>query len=516
MTYAEPAQVSLTEERPSVGRAFLAGLLLLVLTAALLPLNRLSPYKATLLIGLIGGAGLFWAVYFKYHGRLTFNAETAFLAVLTLQYLIAPVITRILSDDFNWAGQTGERAAVKDGYGGAMLICLLYAGVFLIVGALMPRRAPVRLSGGALLMSFSRRTYLVVIYGAVMLWLTRMALLATGSFYHLSRSRFQFEDPRYSAWVQYDRGMGPVIVAFACATMLTGRLNKALAIGYILLDLFWNFASGAREPTIIVALAVLATVIVYRNRIPWKLIIISSIPGLLLLGFMDYYRYALRETQSVNTLTVGGIIRAIDAATQATESKGIEETILRGVSRVNDLDSVAAMYTWVPKQLPYQGGETYTRILPALVPRAFWRDKPKVMMPINEFFFLREGGTSPTTTMGEGWLNFGVAGVVLAGVLSAVLLHFTESFIVRFLWNAATLPVYVGAIAILSRLHTQPMAVWVTTVPKMMLLVLLIHLLTRPRRPGLAEEGYIPDEPPADPYDAKGFETSPLEPHTTR
>jgi hypothetical protein len=365
-------------------------------------------------------------------------------------------------------------------------------------------------------MAFSRRTYLLVIYAAISLWITRMALLATGAFYHLNWDRNMLTDPRVSAWTQYDRGVGPVIVAFAAATMLTGRLNKFIGIGYILVDLFWNFASGGREQTIVPVLAVVATYIVYRNRIPWKAILISIVPGLLLLGFMDYYRYAVRESQGTTSFSVGGMISAIGTATRATEDQGIQQTILRGVARVNDLDSVAAMYSWVPESLPYQNGETYARIPIALVPRMFWPDKPPVMMPINEFFFRYEGGSSPTTTMGEGWLNFGIAGVVLAGFLSAVILHLTELFVVRFLWNAAILPVYIGAIAILARMNAQPMAVWVTAVPKVMLLVVIVHLITRPRRPELAVQQYPADEPPADPYPAHDYDAPPLGPHAVR
>jgi hypothetical protein len=135
---------------------------------------------------------------------------------------------------------------------------------------------------------------------------------------------------------------------------------------------------------------------------------------------------------------------------------------------------------------PYEEGETYARIPASLVPRALWPEKPKVIRPINEWFFHREGGQSPVTTVGEGYLNFGVLGVVLAGIVGALLLRLAEFPVIWCLRNVAVLPVYVGLIGVCSRLHTQPFAIWVTSFPKAILFAFLVYVLTKSRNAALA------------------------------
>src|SRR5688500_2669436 len=205
------------ERRPSSG--FVEGLGLITLGLILLPLaNVLTPFLGTILIGTLSVAALVLTVYRKYRGRWQFNAEIAFVLGMGIQYLLAPLVIRIISWDFTTdlfnTQLSAERVAVKDYYAHGMVVVLVFAGVYFLVSALVPLKRTPREITGVLPTYFTKRTYAVFIGMIVLLWVTRVSLLAIGGFYHGYNVRVREIDPRYSAWTQYDSGLGPICVAF--------------------------------------------------------------------------------------------------------------------------------------------------------------------------------------------------------------------------------------------------------------------------------------------------------------
>jgi hypothetical protein len=483
-TTAFPMLAPADEPRPFAG--LMAGLLMVAAAVFLFAFKDMDPYVATVICGGGGFFALIGAIYIKYRGRLHFNAEIAFLMGMSLQYLIAPTLCRIISNDFTDAEyrSAGERALIKDGdaYPGALMIVVLYAATFLLTSAAIPLRRSPRLGDGRLALRFTRRSFIVLFLLTLQLWITRLALLASGAYYHMLRTRFDKDDPRYSGWAQIDSGVGMIVEAFLWSCVFTKNLRLPWVLAYTLVDLVWCFSSGTREKTLMVGIVILVTFIVYRNRIPWKMLALLAVPVVMLIGFMDYYRYAIRQYGEARSLNINHLVTALARASSQTEHAGLSMTLQRGLGRLNDLESIARIYVGTPREQPYLNGETYLNVPSALIPRAIWPDKPQVNRPLNDWFFTHEKGSSPITTAGEGWLNFGVAGVVFAGFLSALILRFTERFMIWRLTSVAVLPVYVSYIAIMSRIHTQPIDVWVASLIKGMFLAFIVSLVTKPAR----------------------------------
>jgi hypothetical protein len=75
--------------------------------------------------------------------------------------------------------------------------------------------------------------------------------------------------------------------------------------------------------------------------------------------------------------------------------------------------------------LPFMGGETYTYVLPMLVPRFFWPEKPSGQITTRRLgihFGLQDEESTRTTSIGfgvlaEAYANFGYWGVILLGLL---------------------------------------------------------------------------------------------------
>jgi hypothetical protein len=455
---------------------FYAAAVVLGATLLLYPLKYLDPYTATLIIGPIAAAAVILAVLIKQEWRPHLNLESIVFAGMTIQHFIAPTLLRFLSEDFEIIRNSSERRAVHDAYAPAMLIVLLYMGVFLLVSACFKPRFPPRFSDGRLASAFTLRSF--VVFGVLLaqLWLIRYYLVITGSFYHIHRTRFQYDDSRYSGWAQYSEGVGPVVLAFFWGAFWMGRARLWWILLYTLMDFGYQFISGSRQRTLTVPIVILITYFVYIRRVPLK------IPFAGIIGFMDLYRYAIRDYAETNRISLYAVVTAINRATEISEKQGIDKIILGGVGRLNGLEPLCAIVLWVPQQQPYLNGETYERIIPAFVPRFMWKDKPFTTMTINEWFFRREGGSSGVTNMGEGYLNFGIVGVILAAALYAIVVRGVDNLIVGFLRNSAVLPVYVGTMAILAYQHHQPYSVILPSMVKILMLVILVHLLTRPGR----------------------------------
>jgi hypothetical protein len=184
---------------------------------------------------------------------------------------------------------------------------------------------------------------------------------------------------------------------------------------------------------------------------------------------MDYYRYATQVPTEASKLELQGINSALSTAKSQSEGNGLGSTSITGLERLSDLESIAAIYHWVPAAVDFLGGETYMSILSALIPRFCWTDKPPVITPINKWFYVNEGGTSPITIMGEGYLNFGWPGVFLAGFISALIVHLTETYLLRRSYSSVFITFYLFFLTGLARLHTQPVGIWVSMMIKTIL-----------------------------------------------
>lgn len=461
-------------------RGFRAGLLLMLAALVLWPLSALPPYAATVSIGFLGTLAVLLCLRFQYRGIIPLNIGTCLMAGTALQYLLAPALIRIVSDDFtaSYWRETAIRHFVKDYYGPAMIVVMVFLGATLLTMGLFSGPFRQKLVKGRIGSVFSRRTSFLVVLMIVNVWTARATLLSVGAFYHVHHTKF-VESDAYSALAQIDLGLGMMVVAFLWTGVFASGSALLFAIPYTFLDIGWNFVAGNREPIAFDFIVIVLTSYISRNRFPWKLVIIVSPMLLVLFGFMSTFRYAANKMDA-HSIDLGAVISAI--RNEAGEERSGPSFLVTALVRLNDLDSIAAIYGGTPDQQPYLRGETWANIPQAMIPRQFTKDKKPVVLPINTWFFRHEGGTSPTTAPGEGYLNFGWMGVIVTGVVCGLILRGMEWIFSNLLWNGAILPIYVAALGIFARHHAQGLGVWITSSTKIVIFLFIVHLLTRPSK----------------------------------
>jgi hypothetical protein len=114
--------------------------------------------------------------------------------------------------------------------------------------------------------------------------------------------------------------------------------------------------------------------------------------------------------------------------------RSLVESTADASSRTDLIHSFAHIYSFTPSMVPYQYGATYSYLTIAWIPRAIWPEKP-IANYANNFYAVEYGISTEegvktssfgATLMGEGFINFGVAGVALVMIVLGLAISLME------------------------------------------------------------------------------------------
>ncbi len=113
-----------------------------------------------------------------------------------------------------------------------------------------------------------------------------------------------------------------------------------------------------------------------------------------------------------------------------TGERAVTDATSDAASRTDLIHQLAHIYSLTPDAVPFQYGSTYSYFAVALIPRAIWSDKP-MAGGANIFFATAYGITTEEGTkratfgmslLGEGYINFGIPGVIFIMALQGTIL----------------------------------------------------------------------------------------------
>lgn len=166
----------------------------------------------------------------------------------------------------------------------------------------------------------------------------------------------------------------------------------------------------------------------YSKRLPVSMIAIIAA----LFLFLSPVKKNIRSMQVETGITAAEVSTADRATDWVSRSLGYWGEALSGQrdfvestsdasSRTDLIHTFAHIYSLTPTVVPYQYGDSYSYLAIAWIPRVIWPEKPQANAANNFFAVAYEVSTEEgvktssfgATLIGEGYMNFGVPGVII-------------------------------------------------------------------------------------------------------
>jgi hypothetical protein len=223
-------------------------------------------------------------------------------------------------------------------------------------------------------------------------------------------------------WLYYDRK--------------ESKLYGVWLYGLVIVVSIRGVSSGFLEEALIPLGVLFVVKWLYTRRIPVMPIIATLALFIFLSPVKSNYRQ--EATENVNMGEQSSLTKGVVWIQQAVEywedtysgSRDLTEATSSASDRADFIHQVAHIYSMTPSEVPYQYGKSYSFFAVALIPRIIWPDKP-LSGSANGFYAVTYGVTSEegvkTTTfgvsiLGEAFMNFGWAGVVLIMLFQGILI----------------------------------------------------------------------------------------------
>lgn len=319
----------------------------------------------------------------------------------------------------------------------------------------------------------------IVVFLAVCVWLSRICLLATGSYFHLVRSAFKDHSLLYSP-LALTSTFGRIVLIFAAIHVLKSKsfYKSKIPFLYLFSELVWHMFSGKREGFL---LAVLSVMLVY-SFIHKKVTIRQILSFLLILvvfsSFTHYYRRSVRAQSKSRDIS---LLKAYKDGAKEIKRKGITEVSAVIFERLNPIKYTAGCMALFPDKRPFLNGSTYTNILWAPFPRLLFPNKPRAEYEYNKIIQPRiKGTTASLTAVGEAYANFGWLGILVVFFCSGIIYRFFDSQIFMSISVSPLLAsIWIFLFTILTSISIKPAFSGFSWIFKIFIIILLYRIACR-------------------------------------
>jgi len=301
----------------------------------------------------------------------------------------------------------------------------------------------------------------------ISIWISRVVLLTTGSYYHIYRSEFQSTSFWFSICTQLSQfGLIIIMVLFIIAFSEERKIDKkrklGIAIVTLALEMVWHLPSGARSEITMSIVAPVVTFILIKRKVPIRVLTTILLIGIPLFALYDNYRYTISNYVGLTELKFSATLPALIESREwmkEQEYNIVEKTICRydGQSLNYLLMNYSSDYDW-------EKGGTYKNIPFVVVPRFIYPEKPVLTVAIDNWYHLVEGGSSPITFWGESYINFSWFGIIAMSFLLGLGMKGYDLFFAKRMSNQYWLCLYgFGAVFIILKLTMHTAVVWIAT-----------------------------------------------------
>ena len=382
-------------------------------------------------ISCLSALAIVWGLlYIRYGGQLPLRSDVLVMLGFSGFQLAPPLY---LSIRIPYAPSV-DIYDVADMYPLVALVTVLGALAFHAGYAIIKQRTPNDVSPKRPWGISPAQIGIIIALITLVVWVARGILLYNGAYYwiHVDES---FLFGRWYSVTRTISDLGLILPIMLWLLMGQDRRWRFWAWLATAAEFAWVLPSGARQLMLETLFGLLLVVWWLRRRPPMKQLVILFFLAVLTLPILDIYRYTIVDATDINRISLSASVKAYHAAQERFErlSQGsyldLADSSLRRLYDGQFLGYLLKQYRSV---YDWEYGKTYLERLPFLfLPYFIYIDRPIMQVPLNDWFKLVAGGSTPTTFLGEAFLNFGYLGIFIVAFLMGMVLHLYDKFFQR-------------------------------------------------------------------------------------
>jgi len=218
-----------------------------------------------------------------------------------------------------------------------------------------------------------------------------------------------------------------------------------------------------------------------RKKIRIKHIIIFTICAFLIFPIFNIYR---GNFKNISELLIHSKNRI------EIIKKDIGSLIPETLHRFTSLDALVVAIRDTPKAIDFQLGKTLTTVFVAPIPRKMWEEKPIISFG-KKFSVIYLGFTGPVIEagaeaigpLGEGYINFHLAGILLAAFLIGILSRLIYHYCIYKSFGDSGIFCYAFLLTSLFRIWEWNIPGWITGFLPLLFTIVIISLLLEKKNP---------------------------------
>jgi len=322
----------------------------------------------------------------------------------------------------------------------------------------------------------------VIVFLGGVVWVSRIILLQTGTYYHLNTSDFQFTSPYFSVLTQLSNYGNLVVGAlFLLAFSETNNYQRSrkmkLAIVMFILEIGYFLPSGSRTTLIFTFLFPIIAYILVMNRIPVKTIILSLLLGAPIFFILGEYRYITAEFTSASVVDFKRLPDSFNSTLERTETVELVDKSYIVVNRMYDGMNLNHLLSHYSNDYDYEFGKTYINVIYIFIPRFIFTSKPVFTMALGGWYTLVSSGSTPITFWGESYINFSWFGIIICSFLLGIFIKYFDYLFVKMADKPFWCFVYLYCAIKIFLLPMEAFVIWMSYLTKFILIAFLLTLL---------------------------------------
>lgn len=436
----------------------------------------------TWLSSLMGMAVIWTWVWYLYGGYLPLRSNVLVMMGFSVMNLLPPLYLSVRI----YSQPSVDLYHLADVYPQVTLVTTV-GGLSLLIGyKLIERRYPIliptQLLERTVLKAKEPHALIIILLLFSVAWMARGVALVSGGYYWIHVNEVYLFG-RWSSVIGLFARLGlivPILIWLLVDKNPRWRLWAYLATAT---ELIWILPSGRRESILVVLFGLILVSWWRSKQLPRGVIVGLLLGALIAMPILGEYRTTIGLFTEVNHVSIGSSINAIQEARDRFEDSS-DGTLLGYVddfiTRLYDGQHLGYLLKHYREVYDWEYGKTYYTRLPfLLLPYFVYSDRPISQVPIDNWFKLVSGGSSPTTFLGEAYINFGYVGIPIMAFLIGIILGAYDTVFYRRQTDIFVVAIYLFIGSSIPRMVSGNLVTWLGDLRNAVLLVIAIHVIRR-------------------------------------